>query len=244
MDQRSLILLLSEALGVIAVTLLVGLNKAFRNRQPLGFKYPRREVVVALTLFALTLFLATFFWQTLPPVTPPAGVEQAVWTRMLLAMAALALFGLALFVRKQPLRSAGWNRTLLAPSFRYGLALVFLTIFLRGAIFPLMRGFSQPLFYSLLLWLVIALAEETIFRGYIQLRLNSFLGENGSWAATAFLFVLWQLPRLLLNPQLFWLSLGIAILQSLLLSWMMKRTGHVAGIGMYRAVSEWIWLLG
>ena len=43
--------------------------------------------------------------------------------------------------------------------------------------------------------------------------------------------------------QMSWIRLAIAAIQTVLLSWLMKRSGHVAGIALYRAVSGWIWLL-
>jgi membrane protease YdiL (CAAX protease family) len=84
--------------------------------------------------------------------------------------------------------------------------------------------------------------EETIFRGYIQLRLNSYLGAKWGWLATAGLFLLWQLPgRLWLFPvDQLWQPVLIATVQGLLCGWMMKKTGHVASSAIFRAFSGWI----
>lgn len=244
METRTLILAGSELLGVIAVMLLAGMSKSISQRPLLGFKYPRREVVVALTLFSVVLFLAILFYNGIIPTPEPLlAVSVELWQQLIAGLVALLLIMLVLYIRKQPARSAGWSKALLSPSLRLGLALVFMAVFLRGAIFSLMNGITTPEISGLLVWLVLAMAEETVFRGYIQLRLSAFFGEKYSWLITALIFLIWQLPRLMLHPETIWIRLALAAAQAVLLSWLMKRSGHVAGIALYRAVSEWIWLL-
>ena len=244
MDSRTLILAGSEVMGVIAVMLLTGLSKSIRQRPLLGFKYPRREAVISLTLFSLLLALSILFYSgTIPTPQPFVNIPRELWQQLVAGLAALLLVLALLYVRRQPIRSAGWNKAMLSPSLRLGLALAFLAVFLRGAIFSLMDGVSPAELSGLVVWLLLALAETTIFQGYIQLRLTSFFGDRFGWLAAAAVFLLWQLPRLLLQPETLWVRLGLAAVQALLLSWLMKRSGHVAGIALYRAVSEWIWLL-
>ena len=244
MDSRTLILAGSEVMGVIAVMLLAGLSKSIRQRPLLGFKYPRREAVISLTLFSLLLALSILFYRGIIPAPQPfVNVPRELWQQLVAGLAALLLVLALLYVRRQPIRSAGWNKAMLSPSLRLGLALAFLAVFLRGAIFSLMDGVSPAELSGLVVWLLLALAETTIFQGYIQLRLTSFFGDRFGWLAAASVFLLWQLPRLLLQPETLWVRLGLAAVQAVLLSWLMKRSGHVAGIALYRAVSEWIWLL-
>jgi len=244
MDSRTLILAGSEVMGVIAVMLLAGLSKSIRQRPLLGFKYPRREAVISLTLFSLLLALSILFYNGIIPAPQPfVTVPPELWQQLVAGLIALLLVLALLYIRRQPIRSAGWNKAMLSPSLRLGLALAFLAVFLRGAIFSLMDGVSPAELSGLVVWLLLALAETTIFQGYIQLRLTSFFGDRFGWLAAAAVFLLWQLPRLLLQPETFWVRLGLAAVQAVLLSWLMKRSGHVAGIALYRAVSEWIWLL-
>ncbi len=244
MDSRTLILAGSEVLGVIAVMLLAGLSKSVRERPLLGFKYPRREAGFTLILFSLLMALAILFYTgTIPVPQPLVNVPGELWAQLVAGLIALLLVLALLYIRRQPIRSAGWNKAMLSPSLRLGLALAFLAIFLRGAIFSLMDGVSPAELSSLVVWLLLALAETTVFQGYIQLRLSSFFGDRFGWLAAAAAFFLWQLPRLLLQPETLWIRLAITVIQTVLLSWLMKRSGHVAGIALYRAVSEWIWLL-
>lgn len=244
MDSRTLILAGSEVMGVIAVMLLAGLSKSIRQRPLLGFKYPRRETVISLSLISLLLALSILFYNGIIPAPQTfVTVPPELWQQLVAGLIALLLVLALLYIRRQPIRSAGWNKTMLSPSLRLGLALAFLAVFLRGAIFSLMDGVSPAELSGLVVWLLLALAETTIFQGYIQLRLTSFFGDRFGWLAAAAVFLLWQLPRLLLQPETFWVRLGLAAVQAVLLSWLMKRSGHVAGIALYRAVSEWIWLL-
>lgn len=97
----------------------------------------------------------------------------------------------------------------------------------------------------LLIWLVLALAEETIFRGYIQLRLESYFGQKWGWLATAALYLLWQMPgRLWIMPLAeMWPTLLITLVQALLLGWVMRKSGHVLAPALYRAAAGWLLMI-
>jgi membrane protease YdiL (CAAX protease family) len=236
------LLYLSEWLGVIAVIWLAQLSQGFKP-EPLGFRYPRREGYVSLGLFALVLVFAFFFYPltnagytSVARLADPTGL---LWQRLTVAGISALPFILALLVRGQPPRSAGWGRVMLGPSFRLGLALAFLTIFLRGKIFGLINGVSPAELYALLAWVGISLVEESIFRGYLQLRLSAWLGDRWGWLASAGLFVLWQAPRLMANQANLLVSLGLAAVQGLILGWLARKSGHVLAGAIYRVISEW-----
>ncbi len=92
----------------------------------------------------------------------------------------------------------------------------------------------------------IGLAEETIFRGYIQLRLVAVWGAWLGVVATAFLFVLWLLPYQLALGQtsiVLLTGLGLAFVQGLVQGYLMHKSGHATAPGIYRAFSEWLSLL-
>jgi len=242
LNTAYLISKLAEFLGVIAVLLIVRLSRRLKYR-PVAFKYPSREGIISLSLYGLILFLAAYYYgsdlylniDVFPGISPDLNQQLA------LAVVCLLLFALALFIRRQPLLSAGWGRRQnFNNGLRLALVLVFLTIFLRGKIFTLINGISAEEGYSFIVLLVISLAEESIFRGYIQLRLNSWAGSKHGWWLAALLFVIWQIPRLLLLASNIWISLGVIVVQSLLLGWIMKQGGHVIAPGLYRAVSDWL----
>ena len=235
MDLNQFLLFFSEWLGVIAVIWLASLSKRFKAK-PLGFVYPRREGYVSLGLFVLIMALAFYYYSTAAKPADPMGV---LWQRLTLAGISALPFILALLVRGQPLRSAGWGRDMLGPSFRVGLALAFLTIFLRGKIYSLINGVSPVEINALLAISVISLLEETIFRGYLQLRLSSWLGPRWGWLLTVVLFVLWQVPFVVANPANMPVILGMAAVQGLILGWLALKSGSVVAGILYRTISAW-----
>lgn len=231
---------LPEWLGVVAVLMLASLSPRFK-RPPLVFVYARRDGTLALSLFVLVTVLALVL--TRVDLSGYLALFndnlQGTAVRVLLALASAAPVIVALLARQQPWRSAGWNRAVQSPSVQLGLALAFLTIFLRGK-FNNLFSLDPTALTALWLLMLAVLAEETIFRGYIQLRLTTWWGKIPAWLATAGLFLLWQLPRLAANPEALLFNLVSSAVQALLCGWMMRQTGSVIAPAMYRAVSDWL----
>ena len=67
---------------------------------------------------------------------------EALTQHLIAAGAGVVLVIIALIYRRQPVRSAGWNRPLLMPAFQVGIAIIILTIFLRGKITTLFDGIT------------------------------------------------------------------------------------------------------
>ena len=237
--ERTLLLQIAEWLGVLAVMMIAGMSARLKLR-PLVFKYPRREATVSLALFVLILIFAFLVFGGTVTGGQASAAPGDLGQRLFVAAAAVLPFAAALLTRRQPVRSAGWGKDFLAGGIRVAAALVFLTIFLTGSVFRLLAGLSTEDISALVYLLLICLAEETIFRGYIQLRLEGWLGPRYGWAAAAVLFTLFQLPRLLLLPAELPLRLGLTLVQGLVLGWVMRKSRHVAAPWLYRAVSEWL----
>ena len=77
----------------------------------------------------------------------------------------------------------------------------------------------------------------------ISLSYSVFCCEIAGWLATAALFVLCQLPRLLANPEQLVFNLVLVVGQSVVAGYLMRRSGHVLAPGLYRAVSVWLLLM-
>lgn len=237
---------ISEWLGAVSVAWLLSLNSHFKSPQ-VGFKYARRDGLIALSLFALILLFSFIFYSQNAPALP-ASLQPipAPWVDLkqaaFVAALCLAAFLVALAVRRQPLRSIGWNPALLRIGFQLGLATALLTIFLRNRVMDLLRGVDSTGLLLLLLALGVSLAEETIFRGYIQLRLTWWLGDWPGLVLTAALFALWHLPAWLnhVPVETGVISAALTFAQGLVLGWIMKKSGSVAAPTLYRAVSIWI----
>ncbi|NTU75053.1 MAG: CPBP family intramembrane metalloprotease [Anaerolineaceae bacterium] len=253
MIPNSLLLNVMEWLGAVGATMLLSLAPIFKV-PAIGFRYARREGTVAFSLFSLMFILAFQYYRMVGDLPiPPDLMTRADQPLILvglekIAIAAAAMFAVylaATLLRGQPLRSAGWNRKLLGGALRMGFGVALVVLFLRGKALTILGGVSTEEITALLLWLGIAFAEETVFRGYIQLRFQAWLGDRWGWLATAGLFTLWYLPGRLgaLPLNVFLWGLLFALVQALILGWMMKKSNHVAAPFLYRAISGWLLFL-
>jgi membrane protease YdiL (CAAX protease family) len=235
-----------EWMGAIAVVMIAGTSPMFKSIRRIDFRFPRREATFALSVFALCYLIAfQYFGNSIfqflldfSKILPGGELAQ----RALLAVISLILFLLATFLRGQPLKSIGWGKANFKLGLTLGILLVIIAIVLRGKFTTLLNGVTSEQGGLLLVCLLLALAEETIFRGYIQLRLSSFLGSNWGWLATAVLYLLWQLPGRLwvLSFSQLWPMLIVSFAQALLFGWIMRKSGHVVSSVLFRAVAAWL----
>lgn len=240
---------LSEWLGAVAVVMIAGASPILHKIRRIEFRFPRREATFALTFFAVIFFFAfqVYVSDMLGFVETAAsaftGGDTAL--RMVIAVISLLPVIILLIARGQPLKSTGWSRENTRAGLMLGLLLVVLTIFLRGKFTTLLKGVTPEQGSLLLVLLILCLAEETIFRGYIQLRLMSFLGSTWGWLATVVLFLLWQLPGRDWISQFStsWPEILITLVMSLLLGWIMRKTYHVAAPALFRAVAAWLMMI-
>lgn len=258
--MNNLVAFIAEFAGVVAVTMILGLSPAFRRR-PLIFQFQRREVVVSLSLLALVMlgwwtvagrlaFLANPLLVGPFVAAPRTGLLAfglaELRLQAILAAFLAAPFVAALVVRRQPLLSVGLARRLLRPSLYLGVALALMSIFLRGKIYSILNGLTTPAAYALLAAVLVGLAEEFVFRGFIQLRLSGAWGDVWGWLASAGLFVAWRvLVGLLAGAGL--ASLGLTLIYlaafSLAQGYIMRRCNHIAALALFHAIHLWTLVL-
>jgi len=242
MDMNALILDVSEWVGVIAVTLLLTISRKLVAK-PVAFKYLRREVILSSILAFLAIAAAVYANLVLKLPTLPDG-EVHVGGQLLWAAAILLPVVLLLVIRRQPLLSVGLSQPSMKLGLMLGIALVLITIFLRGKVYSLLDGVSAGEFNYLVISLVLALAGEIVFRGFIQLRFTAWLGRTGGWLLTSLAHFLFCLPFVwLMNGEVLsavWLPAVVQLLQSILLGWIMRRSGNVLAGGLYQAASFWV----
>lgn len=273
-DFKSIFPILVEWMGVIAVTMILALSPAFKRR-PLIFKYPQREGIVASVLYALLVGgLALIFTQAqwAPTVVQGAAnfhlpinwlmsglgsqalaagaksyTPDDLLRQLTVSALSLAPFALVLLVRQQPLFSTGLGQQTLRPSLTLGVALGLLTIFLRGKIYTIINSVGPTQGNYLIAMAGVGLAEEVIFRGFIQLRLTSWLGPLWGWVLTAVAFALYHIPSKLLiehvSLEALAFSLIIPLLFGLLQGWIMQKSGNIAGLAIYHAIHNWMVVL-
>jgi membrane protease YdiL (CAAX protease family) len=237
---------LAEWLGVVAVVWLFSISPNLRQPR-LGFKYARRDGLVALSLYLLITVLSFALYsgqvggRFLDSLSVP-DLVQPLLRPLVLAVVCLLPFVIALIIRGQPIRSIGWGPATLRPALYIGILLVLLTIFLRNRVMDVLGGPSSDQITYLLYALGLALAEETVFRGYIQPRLSWWMGDIRGWIAASVMFAVWRFPALLGTDDLpsLLIGLGILIIQGLLAGWIMRRANHAAASALYRAASIWM----
>ena len=260
MTTPFLLLTLVEWMGVIAVTLILGLSPTFRRR-PVKFVYPLRETIVSLVLFLLTTALVFAFDLYVyrggyaPRVPAPYPVEptplnfslERLIQQIGLLLFIAAPYLVALVIRRQPWLSAGLSRPTVRIGLQLGLALGLLTIFLTNRAAAVLNGLDGSEVNYLVGMLAVSLVEETIFRGYIMLRLMDYLGEVWGWIAQAVLYALWHLPQKLVvenvDPSGLAFSLLYLFLFALLLGWIMRKCGNVLAPALYHAIHNWVMVL-
>jgi len=235
-----------EFIGVAAVVWIVRASPRFRFR-PIGFVKARRDGLVALGVWLLAFILQISLFTSLAPGEwinkyLPGG-DNLLKDQILYALIGLALAVVAMSYRRQPPKSAGWNRLTLRNGVLLGLALGLLILLLRQRTNNILDGVTVTEGNAFLLAALIGLAEETFFRGFLQLRLDWWIVKPWGILLTAGLFVVWRLPLLLRAPETLWASLILTAIQSLLLAWMMKSSGSVAAPALYRTFSIWCTLL-
>ncbi len=213
--------------------------------RPIGFVYALRDGLVALGLWALAFVLEIFLVTGVLRVPASYNLSNlnnplaALGLQPLAALAALVLVGASMLFRRQPPKSAGWNRLTLRNGLLVGLALGFLTIFLRNRFSAVFSGLTPVQLNALWLVAAICLAEETVFRGFLQLRLEWWLGKPWGFLLAAGLFLLWRLPFYLAAPETLLANMVVTLVQGLLLGWIMQICGSVTGPAIYRIISMW-----
>lgn len=255
------ILLISEFLGVVAVVMLLSISPAIRNKRPLKFLYPKREGLSAFSVGVLILVLTAvlerfqpaFFDQLMNFVTYPTLLNGSkpsfssltpVTAQALFSAAMIVPVALALFARRQPLLSIGLSKPNLKPGLQMGAVLVILVIFLQGKIFTIINGLNKGATIPLIIALIAALGEEVVFRGYLQPRMDAWIGARWGWLAGVFIYVVWwALPSLGLyagNATQFFIGLVYRAALGLTLGWIMKKSGSLPAPFLYHAVHLWM----
>lgn len=251
MDTRTLVGFVSEILGVVAVVMLLGLSPRLAPL-PIAFRDPQREVLwvgalyaVLLAVSSLSLFMPGWdIRQTFGQLTPAdinRGLRTDLLYRFVVVLVSLIPIGAAA-ARKEhatPWHSLGWNKRDLRSGLQLGLALGVLTLFLSARYMALLDGISLEDFFTLVVWLGIALAEETIFRGYIQTRMSARFGVPFGVVGAALMFTLYALPALIVRPDAL-IQIAIVLVRSLVVGWLFTKTRHVLAGALYRGISSWI----
>jgi membrane protease YdiL (CAAX protease family) len=248
MTTDTMLLIPAEWIGVIALGMLVGISPQIQKIKPLQFLFPRREASVTFSLnasiFIFSIFLFKYYFTAsgeFGAYDPEVGLQ-----RIILDIFALLVFGVALFYRKQPIRSALWGKDGMRPNLQFGLLIAALIIFLRAKIFAITNGVEPSEGVALAQLLIIAICEITIFFGFSQPRLISRFGGKIGWFISAALFALWQIIPLALHGTSGQAAIYLVLLaigQGLILGWITQKSRHVLAPIIYLTLSQWLFLI-
>jgi membrane protease YdiL (CAAX protease family) len=257
-----LLIILIEIVGVISVVQILSISPAIKIRRPVQFTQPKREGTSALSLTVLIIIFTALLTQMTPQTMAQMIPFQTFLASMQLgrpvnfslsglvfqlglSIILMVPFLFGMYQRKQPWLSVGLKKQMLKGGFQVGFALVLVTIFLRGKINILIYGaHSLEILYLLLGCLIVCFAEEFIFRGFVQLRLTSWLGEMKGWLATAALYSFWSVLPLLNAPlETILITAAYRLGMGLLLGWIMRKSGSIIGGWLYHAVHIWLFWL-
>ena len=243
MTFETLVPYLIEWAAILGLTLLASTSSRFKHPR-VTFNYARREGIGALILggFALLVGAGWYFLHPIQVELVDERLSQLVLGLIVASLVALIFYS-ALRGRKQKLFTAGWLPGMLKAGLLFGISIGILLIFLAGKFMGILDGLTSSEIISLGILLAMAILEESIFRGYIQCRLEAWLGGRVGWLLVAGLWVLWSLPAMWVFGLLTPINLVVMIVRGLIAGWVMQKAGHALAPAFYRAFAIWLMFL-
>ncbi len=254
------LLIAAEWIGIIAVVLILSISPVLKNRRPVKFTKPRQEGIGAISLTVLIILFTVIFsrlayvpfsgfvsfqsWDTELAILSFPGELTISDLIILLGFFAVCVLPVVYFVRrkKQPWLSLGLKPQMISGGLQVGFALILVTIFLRGKLSALIYSDKEiNQLFLLLACLIASFGEEIIFRGYLQPRLENWLGDLTGFLLTAVISAAWVVLPLLGIGWLAILALFLyRLLLGLLLGWILKRTGSILPGWLYHTIHMWL----
>lgn len=223
----------------------------FRTRR-VRVSHPHRESRIAVvTILAAAVLGVPALGLIAPfPLTLGVPAETLGDSEVLRVVGAYAVAALPVWIvlawRRHAPRQVGIRTQNLGKGLLLGLAVgaifVAVTILLARSI-PSTPVADRTLIRGLVMFLGVAFVEETIFRGYLQLRLSWALGPVRALVLAAVFMVVFPLPfRLLFQPPSWTEALttsGLMLPASLFLGFLMMRTQNVIVPTLVHAFIRW-----
>ena len=202
--------------------------------------WARREALVALLLVLLPNLMLTGVGLLMRGAARQVAEAQAAghfglarFLRQVGLCAFLLLpMGIWLWHRRFGWAACRWGRERLGRAVRLGLLLGAGALLLRARPFAPEQLTLADTWWALVTYAVVAMAEETLFRGFLQGVLSAWLGRLWGWLATALLFTALHLPARMLGGEPLIQALTYAAVQllpmGLLFGGAMLAADHVA----------------
>jgi membrane protease YdiL (CAAX protease family) len=152
-----------------------------------------------------------------------------------------------MFRDKESLHSAGISGTNLWQAAIIGAGLAAFTFFPQpGEPAAQLAPFTRTHAKALVFYSFVGFGEEFLFRGYLQTRLVAWLGAMRGWILASLIMALVHLPGRLLQGMDLLHSVGSClslIPVSLLMGFIMLRTGNLLAPGLFHTFGNWVRIL-
>jgi len=165
-------------------------------------------------------------------------VQTIVWITVLIPMF-IAVIKDELKLSDFQLRNSNW-----APSFVLGIIIGLLFLIFSGRSSQIFSTAKVTLLFAGLQYLIVAFAEEMLFRGYIQVR---FVTRWGFWKGlllTSSIFCLWHLPTYSIGMKMPLSVASIEVIKiiplSLLLGYSLEKTGNIITPVLIHLFINWV----
>jgi len=186
----------------IGVPLVYAVSKLLKlHSQPIDIAEKRKEATSSLIVFAVVFIIAFAILAVYAYVWVRQNLEEdmiyvlrdVIWTASILVPVVSALKR-----NRQSLGSIGISRKSLGKNLAFGFIASLLFVAILSLLAPSLdgsyAGFSLPMSLSLISLIIVGVAEELIFRGYIQTRLVAYRGAVVGVAISTLLFALFNFP--------------------------------------------------
>jgi len=137
----------------------------------------------------------------------------------------------------------GWGRERWGQAVGLGILIGMVVLFLRARPFAPERLAQANVWWALVTYTVVALGEETLYRGFLQGQLEAWLGRWWGYLTTALLFTALHLPARLLGGEPMASALTYALVQllpmALLFGGTMLMANHAAAPALVHLAWNW-----
>lgn len=257
-DLQSLGQLLTQAIFFVFLGGLVYLVTRWLKFQYMPWPYPnpRQSAWVAIGTAFLPLFLFGLFSLASAPDAAQAAetpvnmeLKKSPAIVMIQLIGYLILFSpvlIAMKVRNESWQSAGVTSNNLGKSILLGCLLGLISIVTCGPCLAGILGGMMNMnhFWAFLQDTVVGFSEEFAFRGYLQTRLGAWLGRWQGWLVASVMMALIHIPQRIymsgFDATTAFLSSAYLIPISLIMGFVMLRTGNIVAPGIFHTFSDWV----
>ena len=150
--------------------------------------------------------------------------------------------------RKQNLQTLGVGKKNMKLSLEMGLLISLLIVFLSTTPELLQeKFFTYNTFYAFIYFLAVGFGEELLFRGFLQIRCSTWLGEIRGWILASTIMGIIHIPSRIfvlgLEPIQALVSVVFIIPFSLLMGFIVLKTRSILGPTVIHTVTDWMSVL-